>query len=81
MGKGRRNCENAKCKMQNAKCKNLCHFGRDSLQKCIEGTVSSDVDGSHAACNSQCGHDGRQNADDELQDEFPSILCHSGYRL
>ncbi len=35
----------------------------------------------HAAGNAQRGHDGRQDADDELQDEFPCFLCHSGYRL
>ena len=37
--------------------------------------------GSHAACNSQCGHDGRQDADEELQNELPGFLSHSGYSL
>ena len=37
--------------------------------------------GSHAAGDAQGGHDGREDADDELQDEFPGFLSHSGYRL
>ena len=28
----------------------------------------------HAACYAQSGHDGRQDADDELDDEFPCFL-------
>ena len=36
---------------------------------------------SHAAGDSQGGHDGREDADDELQDEFPGFFIHSGYRL
>ncbi len=47
------------------------------LVRGIVCSVGLDGQCSHAARHAQGGHNGRQDADDELDDEFPRFLVHN----
>lgn len=42
-------------------------------------SLSRFSNGAHARGHTQCGGDGRENADDHLNDEFPSLFLHSRF--
>ncbi len=55
----------------------LSHYFVILLVRGIACGAGLDGQCSHAARHAQGGHNGRQDADDELDDEFPRFLVHN----